>query len=376
MRSKRILSEKDYKLIERLMLMKQYQTRHFLTDFIKENYDDCICTTRYIIAKGDIPVALVAHMDTVWETDFNHEIFYDMRKNVMLNLNGGGYDDKIGIFLIMKLIQEGFRPHVIFTTDEESGCLGASDLVKDYPTYPFEDLSYLIQLDRRHENDCVFYDCDNEAFEQYIESFGFKTAYGSYSDICELCPAWGIAGVNLSVGYDKEHTLNERLYVDHMYHTLDRVKVILLEDKFPVFEYIPMDYTYSNYYGYYGWQTDYPYESEIDNPIQDYWGYSPDPDHIYTCEYCGQSRYEREIFPVLMLDGSMKYCCSDCAIIDNGMSINWCDRCYRTFEIDPTDPNSILCPECKEIERKRIKTYISKDKLAEVTNDKHRRNKN
>lgn len=368
---KQILAEKDYKLLERLMLMKQTQVRHFLADFVQDYYTEYIIDTQYIVAKGDIPVGLVAHMDTVWETDLKHEVFYDMRKNVMLNLDGGGYDDKVGIFLIMKLVQEGFRPHVIFTTDEECGCVGASALATKYPEYPFGNLSYLIQLDRRHENDCVFYDCDNPEFEQYIESFGFRTAYGSFTDICELCPSWGMAGVNLSVGYLNEHTSSEKLYVDQMFHTLNRVKMILSESEFPAFEYIPMVYSgyYYKTYGYgdyYAWQYGdaYYYDDEVDDPIQDYWGYSTDPDHIYTCDYCHQDKPEREIFPVLMLDGSMKYCCSDCANSTDELQLNWCDRCYRTFQVDRNMPNATLCHECqKEL---MTKAYIKKDKMPEV----------
>ena len=37
---KQILAEKDYKLLERLMLMKQTQVRHFLTDFVQDYYSD------------------------------------------------------------------------------------------------------------------------------------------------------------------------------------------------------------------------------------------------------------------------------------------------------------------------------------------------
>ena len=379
---KRLLTEKEYKLMERLMLMKQNQVRHFLEDFISDYYDEYIIDPQYIIAKGDIPVGLVAHMDTVWETDLKHEVFYDMRKNVMLNLNGGGYDDKVGIFLIMKLVQEGYKPHIIFTTDEESGCIGSLALVQTYDKYPYGDLSYLIQLDRRHENDCVFYDCDNQEFEQYIESFGFRTAYGSFTDICELCPVWGMAGVNLSVGYLNEHTSSEKLYVDQMFHTLDRVRTILSEPEFPAFEYIPMIYTdyYKTAYGYdnyYAWQygEDYLYDDDVENPIQDYWGYSEDPDFIYTCDYCHDAKPEREIFPVLMLDGSKKYCCCDCANSEKGLTFNWCDRCYRTFEVDPVTPNATLCNECKEALLK--KSYIKSDKLSkvEVTNGRTKKHK-
>ena len=44
-----------------------------------------------------------------------------MQKNVMISPDGLGADDRAGVFMIMNIVKAGFRPHVIFTTDEE-GC--------------------------------------------------------------------------------------------------------------------------------------------------------------------------------------------------------------------------------------------------------------
>ena len=69
----------------------------------------------------------------------------------------------------------------------------------------------IFQLDRRGSDECVFYDCDNPDFIKYVESFGFKEAYGSFSDISIIAPAWGVAAANLSVGYYLEHSNAEYL---------------------------------------------------------------------------------------------------------------------------------------------------------------------
>ncbi len=84
-------------------------------------------------------------------------------------------------------------------------------------------MKFLVQLDRRGSLDCVFYDLDNIEFEEYIETFGFKTAIGSFSDISFLCPTWQIPGVNLSEGYYNEHSLHEYLNVNEMYATIEKV---------------------------------------------------------------------------------------------------------------------------------------------------------
>ena len=85
----------------------------------------------------------------------------------------------------------------------------------------------IFQLDRRGSDDCVFYDCDNPDFTKYVESFGFKKAYGSFSDISVIAPAWGVAAANLSVGYYLEHSNAEYLKGRELEKTIERVKKIL-----------------------------------------------------------------------------------------------------------------------------------------------------
>lgn len=101
------------------------------------------------------------------------------------------------------------------------------------------ELKYIIQLDRRGDNDCVFYDCWNEEFMNYIMQFGYEMALGSFSDISTICPAWDIAGVNLSIGYRDEHTYGERLYLNPLMRTIEKVEKMLEDiDNVPMFKYI------------------------------------------------------------------------------------------------------------------------------------------
>ena len=63
------LNDKDLALMEKLMLSKQEQTRKFLVSVLKKYYskDELIYTHDYIFGKGNIPIAVAAHMDTVWK---------------------------------------------------------------------------------------------------------------------------------------------------------------------------------------------------------------------------------------------------------------------------------------------------------------------
>ena len=63
----RVLQDKDYRLFEKLVSLNEKQMVQAMTQLIKSKYDNVIATKEYIIAIGDIPIALVAHMDTVFK---------------------------------------------------------------------------------------------------------------------------------------------------------------------------------------------------------------------------------------------------------------------------------------------------------------------
>ena len=105
----------------------------------------------------------------------------------------------------------------------------------------------IFQLDRRGSDDCVFYDCDNPDFTKYVESFGFKEAYGSFSDISIIAPAWGVAAANLSAGYYNEHQKIEILKVRELEKTIEKVKKILDNAE------NMLSYTYIEALKTYGW---------------------------------------------------------------------------------------------------------------------------
>lgn len=205
---------------------------------MKTQYNNVIADDKYILAEGDLPILLVAHLDTV----FNEppvEIYHDYIKKVLWSPQGLGADDKAGVYSILQIIEDGYRPSVLFTTDEEIGAIGCLTVVNQNPKCPLKDLRAIIQLDRCGKKDSVFYDCENWDFEKWVNSFGFKTAYGSFSDISILAPSWGIAAANLSIGYVDEHSQVERLFLNDMNKTIEKVEKMLdAADEIPFFEYI------------------------------------------------------------------------------------------------------------------------------------------
>ena len=201
----------------------------------------------YIIAEGTCPICLVAHVDTVFKNKpgselETKEILYDRVAKVLWSPAGLGADDRAGIYAILQLLnQTDSRPHIIITDKEELGGLGASQLIKDFPECPFNKTKFIIELDREGENDCVFYMCGNEAFSFFIEEYGFHEEIGSFTDISIIAPQWGVAAVNLSVGYKDEHSYLERLYMENLETTIEKVSNILLDSSDAAFfEYVPI----------------------------------------------------------------------------------------------------------------------------------------
>lgn len=156
----RVMSNSDYRLFRSLASLKQESLRKNLISIMKRKYDKIHITKDFIYAIGDIPVTLVAHMDTVFPSPPGN-IYYDKEAGVMWSPDGLGADDRAGVFAILKIIQAGYKPSVIFTTDEEKGALGADMLSILFPE-PVTETKYVIQLDRRGTSDCVFYECEND----------------------------------------------------------------------------------------------------------------------------------------------------------------------------------------------------------------------
>lgn len=338
------LKPAEVKSIEQFFQLKQENLLKVMYRFLQTKYKKIYYTKDYVFAVGDIPVALVAHLDTVF-TSPPENIFYDRTKNVMWSPDGLGADDRAGVYSITQIIKYGLRPSIIFTTDEEMGALGAEALIKDFPKSPV-DLKYMIELDRRGSVDCVFYDCDNPEFEEYVESFGFITDWGSFSDISMICPVWGVAGVNLSIGYEHEHSYQEILYISRMLATTKKVITMLesIDKDTKEFKYIPSKY--SSYHFSKLYPTDGIWDDWGDfSATKDYSSFLKD--RLLTCAYCGGKDFDYNLFPTKTSDGKTIHLCSDC--IADSQNVSWCVDCGEPFEVKPSETETkMYCYDCRK----------------------------
>lgn len=241
------------KKFEQICKMSQVVLKKYVENQLKYTHTDITVGDGFVFAKGTLPILLVAHMDTVHDL-LPNLIVYNKEKDSVSCAEGIGGDDRCGIYMILEIIKN-YNCSVLFCEDEESGGIGARKFIEtDLAKELISQFNYAIELDRKGSNDAVFYDCDNEDFEEFITTDFYKTAWGSFSDISVVAPFLKCAAVNLSCGYYNAHTKNEYVVLGEMERSMEEVcKILERTTEGDKFEYVEVEY--NNYYRgsyYYG----------------------------------------------------------------------------------------------------------------------------
>ena len=221
-------------------------TQEQLFKMLCKKYDgkSIFCKGDFIFVKGDAPVMLVAHLDTV-HSETVKTICRSDDNNILMSPEGIGGDDRCGVYALVKAYEQcAVKPCLLFTCNEEVGGVGADMFCQLYRQnkFPplFDKLKMIVEIDRRGSNDAVYYDCHNTQFENYITSKGFVTAHGSFSDISLIAPELGLAAVNLSSGYYNAHTQHEFINRSELETVIKKVVEMVgdsVRANFPKFEY-------------------------------------------------------------------------------------------------------------------------------------------
>lgn len=209
--------------------------------------------SNYILVKGQAPIMLIAHLDTV-HCDPVETICENDSGNILMSPQGIGGDDRCGVYaLVTAYKQSTVKPWILFTCEEEVGGVGAERFCIDHRSGLLPDeidqFKCLIEIDRKGKDEAVYYGCDNAEFEDYIRGYGFQTDSGSFSDISLIAPELKIAAVNLSSGYYNAHTNHEYINRRHLECTIDKVIKIINDStskKFPQYKYIKAHYIISD----------------------------------------------------------------------------------------------------------------------------------
>jgi hypothetical protein len=241
--------------IEKIFTLSDVKLKKALrNEMVKLGYSEGTLHNKkdFLYAEGNAPYMLVAHLDTVHKT-LPSIICYSKNGDYMMSPQGIGGDDRCGVYIILTLLAKlPFKPYVLFTMDEEIGGKGASAFVDYMMSHDIPDLKYIVEYDRKDNDDCVFYGCGNQDFIDFVESFDFKEAYGTFSDISIIAPEFSVAAVNLSSGYYNPHTEHEYVSFSDMHRVIERSVKMLCADCEP-FVYITKSVTYYNHQTYGCW---------------------------------------------------------------------------------------------------------------------------
>ena len=139
-----------------------------------------------------------------------------------------GADDRAGVWIALQMIINGTRTKFEygFFVGEEKGCVGSRRLGS------LSKYTCFIGLDRAARGgiqNIATYGYDNA---ELISFFPYEEQIGTYTDCSVLAKKAGVACVNVSVGYDNEHSPYETLNVELMKETLELMSDIDIEDKF------------------------------------------------------------------------------------------------------------------------------------------------
>lgn len=216
--------------------------KKFIKRWVGQNVPDAVIRKdnndgNIYIVKGDAESypCIVAHLDQVQHThsaDFKAEetddiIFGYSPSN--RRKEGLGADDKNGIWVALKCLEEFDGIKVAFFVGEEIGCEGSSRCDMQW----FNDVRFVVEPDRRGATDLIV-DIGgricSDAFEDALpmEDYGYKPTSGAMTDVMELSDREiGISCINLSCGYYNPHTDDEFTVKEDLRNCLNFVKDVI-----------------------------------------------------------------------------------------------------------------------------------------------------
>lgn len=186
-------------------------------------------------------ILLNSHLDVVEEIETDREIL--KHGNVWTSSYGIlGADDRAGIGVVLHTLKQlqtmqlhsPVKVKIAFTVEEEVGLCGAKAVSQDF----LEGVQAAIVVDRKGKGDIVtgtrgIAFCD-ELFGSMIALIGnlgeekrWEPTMGGRSDTL-IWAQQGIQSVNLSVGYQNEHTSREELNIDDAFATAKLLKKVFL----------------------------------------------------------------------------------------------------------------------------------------------------
>jgi hypothetical protein len=146
-----------------------------------------------------------------------------------------GADDTAGVLMLLHLLKSNVPAYYIFTRGEECGGIGAGHLAEHHKDL-LAEFDRAVAFDRRGTSSVITHQmvgrtCSDKFAEALSDALGTDTLMyapddtGSYTDTAEFIDVIPEC-TNISVGYEREHSANETLNLDHFIDLLNHVATI------------------------------------------------------------------------------------------------------------------------------------------------------
>lgn len=288
------------------------------------------------VTKGEADVypTMVCHIDTVHLFSPFYQVHQAGRNIFAVNkLNcdkmGVGGDDKVGVFMTLKMLEDREVFKAAFFVDEEIGCVGSRACNFEF----FNDSAFVLECDRKGSDDFVnsisgtkLYSREfSEALSPILHTYGRKEVTGGMTDVLEIAYKTKICVANMSCGYYNPHSDDEFVNIDDVFATYQMCHDIYDSLGFDLWRVTEDrdEYDYYSSYGSYGaYGKGATYANTYGNRSQSYlpakeddfdfdewnqsFGVTPERDvelsvDTLECAYCGSlhtdfDEYNRDVY--------------------------------------------------------------------------------
>lgn len=145
-------------------------------------------------------------------------------------ITGIGADDKNGIWICLKCLEEFKVMKCAFFVQEEIGCVGSSHADMTF----FTDCRFVVQCDRKGNRDIITRIhgteiCSPDFLKRITpEKYGYRPEHGLNTDVYALKNrGLELSCINLSCGYYQPHTDNEYTIIEDLYKCYRFVRHII-----------------------------------------------------------------------------------------------------------------------------------------------------
>lgn len=143
---------------------------------------------------------------------------------------GIGADDKNGIWVALKCLEEFDVLKCAFFVSEEIGCVGSNKADLKF----FDNCRFVLQCDRKGKDDLIIVASGVQlCSQQFIEAikmhrFGYSKEFGAMADVQILKErGLNVSGVNISCGYYNPHRNTEFIIIPDLVNCLNFVRHII-----------------------------------------------------------------------------------------------------------------------------------------------------